>query len=145
MALLETLHRADSKLTTTLKKIDSARLRPPAPGEEEVVEVEPSALKSFFSKVADNVSSGVSTIAHPVKRGAEKISDSFSSSANDVAAFFRRARGVWVWGGLRWVARGGLVAGQAGKRAAVRSASCLSGGGNWVRRRVCSSAPARRG
>lgn len=87
MALLETLHRADTKLQRSLRDIELE----PEPEKE-------SKFKSFFGKVAENVSSGASTLATPISTGVGKLQDSFSSTANDVAQFFRWAPIVGLTG-----------------------------------------------
>ncbi|GAB4819106.1 hypothetical protein N2152v2_006152 [Parachlorella kessleri] len=76
-ALLETLHRADSKLQTTFRQAKEPD----------------SVVQSFFDEVAANIANGVSALSSTVAKGAEElgnsISDSFGNKAGDVASFFK--------------------------------------------------------
>lgn len=87
MALLETLHRTDSKLKTSFREPENAK----------------SNLSSFFAKVSDAVSSGTSVVcngaataagqvssgATAVATGAGQVTNSLTNAASDVATFFR--------------------------------------------------------
>lgn len=84
MALLETLHRADTRLSQSFRQaaetVAAQQHVAPEAAEE-------SLFKSLFAKVADNVSSGASAVGGSFTKLSTKLGD----KASDVAAYFRWA------------------------------------------------------